>query len=369
MAAASRSAVLAAVLMGVMFCVVNSARLRREQNSAKAPGSTYLAEHCTDFINPHTNIDDIVARFTAGGWFEAAMAALDRRYPTGAWVVRSASDPQDTLGGYLFYKDTFDGVTSSMGFGIHEVAHTFTQDEGWSKFKYMISARGGTEHIVVIDTVETMPRSEVFGQLPQEVADLRYSEMYLTGSSGRMDIESTLDEFNAYTHHLYGDYAFVDRRSSGSRSASRDGMVCFMLYLQIYLHLTRTKYPDQWELMRSDATLRQLILHLWDRAMCLLEATMDDPRLGMNDGIVIPYVMEDKWLEEVEMFRRGAQPTPTPTPPAPTPPAPTTTPPTPTPPAPTPPQPTPTPTPTPPVECPWLCEIMCMMPQCEGCCS
>jgi len=86
-----------------------------------------------------------------------------------------------------------------------------------------------------------------------------HPSQYLTGSFGRMDIESTLDEFNAYTHHLYGDYAFVDRRSSGSRSASRDGMVCFMLYLEIYLHLTRTNYPDQWALMRNDTTLRQLI--------------------------------------------------------------------------------------------------------------
>lgn len=358
--------VLVAVLLGQISSVTNSARLRREERSAKGLGAMHRAQGCTDFINPNTNIDDIVSRFGSVGWFNSAMAALDRRYPSGAWVVRSASNPEETLGRYLFSKDTFDRVTGSMGFGIHEVAHTFTQDHGWSKFKYMISVHGGTEHIVVIDTVETMPRSEVFEHLPQEVADLSYSSQYLTGSFGRMDIESTLDEFNAYTHHLYGGYAFVDRRSSGSRSSDRDGMVCFMLYLEIYLHLTRTNYPDQWALMRNDATLRQLILHLWDRAMCLLEATMEDPRLGMNDGIVIPHVMSGKWLDEIAMFRNGSQPTPTPTPPpAPTPPAPT--PPTPTPPAPTP-QPTPTPTPTPPGNCPSFCEMFCFSGICDGCC-
>jgi hypothetical protein len=115
---------------------------------------------------------------------------------------------------------------------------------------------------------------------------------------------SELDGFNAYTHHLYGDWAFLDLRGAGSRQSSLDGIACFMLYLEIYLHLARTNHPEFYAKLAAEREWKELVLFFWARAYCLVQATRDIEGLKMDADVALDHVFQSQWLDEIEMLRR-----------------------------------------------------------------
>jgi hypothetical protein len=253
---------------------------------------------------PLADIGSIVSSYDPSSWYDAALAALDARYPSGSWIVRGADDSEQTFGQFLSSKGSFSDLVSSMGFAIHEVAHTFSQKAGSGRFQYMVGKdTTQAEDISVVGEIETFPRKEIRELIPSEMASLTYVSTYLEGGSGEMDIESTLDEFNAYTHHLYADYAFQDQQPDGSRRSSRDGMVSFMLFLEMYLQVGRTEHPNDYAALKASPEFHPLILKFWDRAMCLYKLTKDIPGLGMDDDKVAPHMLAAEWLAEIDSFR------------------------------------------------------------------
>ena len=257
---------------------------------------------CSDTVFPDADLSDLQDDFLPEDWRDAALGVLDRRFPDGAYVARELRDPND-FDRWFRQTRTFDGVLDDLNTGVHEGAHILGfQNGGFSDYSFTL----GEADEVVVPRIELFFRSEVYERLPDEARNGFYADLYLQ-QIGNQGIETLLDEFNAYTYSLLVDVALADQFSPFSGRSSRDGLVTFMLFTEVYLHLARTEHPDDYDTLVNTRGFGDLVLTLFDRAWCVYELSGDDPKLEIDAAKILPHVLDPQWLDEVDRLRAALQ--------------------------------------------------------------
>lgn len=137
-----------------------------------------------------------------------------------------------------------------------------------------------------------------------------YADVYLDGSptnatfeSGDQGFSSLLEEANQYVNSIGTALAFRDVYQS-TRVSERDGILTFMWYLERYLQLARTTYPQAYMTLSQDACWREAILTVWDRAWFYLQASAPyASNLGINDARLRTLVETPSLLVEIDSLR------------------------------------------------------------------
>ncbi len=137
-----------------------------------------------------------------------------------------------------------------------------------------------------------------------------YANIYLNGDpddamfeSGDQGFNLLLEETVQYVNSLVTAYAFSDQIRPGSSTSARDGILTFLWYVERYLHLARSTYPDAYARISGDACFRDAILTVWGRAWLFLERTRDLGALGIEDDVLETYVSDPVLLDEIERLR------------------------------------------------------------------
>ena len=255
---------------------------------------------CSEVVFPDADIDDLIEDFSPARWRDAAVGVLDRRFPGGAWVANELDNPDD-FDRWFRNTRSMSAVLEDLNTGIHEGVHML----GFQNFGMQYSFTLGEEEVVEVPRIELFFRSEVLDRLPQEARDGFYAETYLTGQMGGQGIETLLDEFNAYTFSLLVDIALFDQFSRNSKRSSRDGLITFMLFTEVYLHIARTEHPRDYDRLLNAPGFGELVLTLFDRAWCVYVLSGDDPRLEIEASRIVPHVLDEQWLSEVDRLREA----------------------------------------------------------------
>ncbi|MDP3505001.1 MAG: hypothetical protein Q8S33_31980 [Myxococcales bacterium] len=137
-----------------------------------------------------------------------------------------------------------------------------------------------------------------------------YADVYLDGSptnaafeSGDQGFNSLLEEANQYVNSIATALAVRDVYQS-TRVSERDGILTFMWYLERYLQLARTTYPQAYATLTQDACWREAILTVWDRAWFYLQASAPyASNLGINDARLRTLVETPSLLTEIDSLR------------------------------------------------------------------
>ncbi|MEM7604015.1 MAG: hypothetical protein AAF411_01560 [Myxococcota bacterium] len=254
-------------------------------------------------------------------------AVLDRRYPVGAAIVRggrtSPSFPGDCDEEFA---SVFGPVTSgadvirSMGFIVHECGHVYdralstvgedvyflTSDLTLSCQRGDTTSRGG----------DTFARSRIrrdsFSALrpPGEGAGMdSYGDIYLDGDPDDADFDSgdqgfnlLFEEFVQYTNSLAEAWAFRDQLPQFQSTSGRDGILTFAWYLQRYLRMARTEFPDAYARITNDCW-RPAILSAWGRAWLFIDATEGMDNIGINDAAIYELATDPELLGEIQRLR------------------------------------------------------------------
>ncbi len=263
---------------------------------------------CSDTVFPEVAIDDIEEEYVPRDWREAALGVLDRRFPDGAFIARELRDPGD-FDRWFRQTQTFDGMLDDLNTGVHEGAHILGFQNGGMGGSYSFTL--GEDDEIVVPRIQLFFRSEVFERLPAVARNGFYADLYLQ-QIGQQGIETLLDEFNAYTYSLLVDVALADQFSASSSRSSRDGLVTFMLFTEVYLHLARTEHPDDYDRLINTRGFGDLVLTLFDRAWCVYELSGDDPKLEIDAADILPHVLDPQWLGEVDRLRAALNDGPVP---------------------------------------------------------
>jgi len=255
---------------------------------------------CSGVVFPERTLDEVRSGYSQSNWRARAITALEVRFPGAAWVVDQLAD--GSMFDVWFARGTGDWQTMVTGLStaVHENVHIVgTQHFQLRSYSYIT----GREQILSIPRTSTFHRSRIRGELPASLSDLSYNDTYLEGDSGAQGLDTLLDEFNAYTWSLLTEIAFADQRPSNITTSGRDGLLAFMLYLEAYLAVAREDESATYESIVGSEQTRSVIVHLWDRAECVLALSSGIQGIGIRDREISGEVYRPERLEEIARLR------------------------------------------------------------------
>lgn len=269
--------------------------------------------------------------------FSSAMAqsylisALELRYPFGKSVVEGGLanpiSPQQSNCVTAFIRDTSTAtaVLRQASTVVHECGHFWDLGTSRGSSSNYVIAPGLTRACNRGDTTtrggstfaRSLIKSDAFYSMRPACMNMSsancdfYADIYLDGSptnatfeSGDQGFNSLLEEANQYVNSLASALAFRDSFQN-TRVSERDGILTFMWYLERYLLLARTSYPQAYATLSQDACWREAILSVWDRGWFYLQATAPfASNLGISDARLRTLVETPSLLAEVDALRR-----------------------------------------------------------------
>lgn len=261
-----------------------------------ATGGADCPDNCyCEPLDPDADVSDLEAAYSPAQWDQTLFEVLQRRWPAGASLLMDkAGDPY-----FGSFSDTssFASLMDGLMTEAHEGTHGWDYgNAGVDTFSYFL--RGDLKFYPA--KLDGFPRGEIYAMVEGTATDL-YDDLYLTGDQGTYGFYELLDEGNCYINGMaaigvVGDY--IPYGISG-----RDGAVAFLYYLELYLKLARTQYPDVYDQIKGDPDYVELIKIQWLRTHFHLIYSADlHDNLGIYDAEIEELLYADENQSEIEML-------------------------------------------------------------------
>jgi hypothetical protein len=228
---------------------------------------------------------------------QTLLTLSELRYPPAVGFIEAQTDAE--LSRWFFAGTaTLDQVLQGYEVAVHEGSHIW----GFGFFSFDTYSYRIVDDSLIVETafLTNFDRSEILGRHPYAADDF-YADTYLSGQSGAQGFNTVLDEFNAYTHSLASRYCTRD--SVQGATSARDGILTFMLYVELYLKIAREQHPDDYAEILADPPHREVILSIWDRAEHWLAVSEGSPELGIDDDFIAGHVYDPTNLDEIVRLR------------------------------------------------------------------
>lgn len=253
------------------------------------------------------------------------LAALAKRYPTGKYLVEGGlkDTSLNCIEQFLGNRDTGGEVLTQLSTIVHECGHV--HDLRLGSFETAVYAIRSDLVLECPGGAYTGPNSTFARSLinGDSFASARpscggsmasgcdfYADTYLTGSpdnaafeGGDQGFDSVLEEATQYVNSLACGYAFED--AYDFMTSERDGILTFLWYIERYLHLARTEYPQDHAFLLGNDCWRDAILTVWGRAWLYLDATRSSQSLGLDDQAIEALVNTPELLAEIDRVRQA----------------------------------------------------------------
>jgi len=270
---------------------------------------------------PTADIESEIASYNSDEPKPFIDAVLEKRYPIGAYLVENGLEQGAAIGDCveIFLQDpsTAYKVIDALSTVVHECAHFFDMsDFGSGTADYYItedlefSCTGGDKFEYGGNTfTRNKLLEDDYTSLRPECDSGQYSDCdfyantYLTGQSGDQGFSMLMEEAVQYVNSLATGYAFYDFMQ-GSIS-ERDGILTFLWYIERYLSLARTDYPETYTFLLENSCWREMILTVWGRAWLYLSLTDGLDSLGISDYEIKSLVMDADLLSEIQAVREA----------------------------------------------------------------
>lgn len=285
-------------------------------------GTTY-----SEPLPTSASLEDLA--YSAGTAQSYLLTALERRYPTGKYLLQGGLDSSLSASqGNCFDRFTRDKSTAARvlqqaSTTVHECGHFFDLDDATgSNSAYHIrpdlsfrcgngdtTARGGKTF------ARSLLNKDAYASKRPACAGSNsgcdsYADVYLTGDStngtfesGDQGYDSVLEEATQYVNSLASALAFEDSYGRGQRVSERDGILTFLWYMERYLKIAHESYPEAYAAISQDPCWRQATLTIWDRGWFYVNATATKTALGI-DATAIEKLAQDSTLRaEIDALR------------------------------------------------------------------
>lgn len=246
-------------------------------------------------LDEKKNISDLLDSYSSSNWYETLIALLERRYTTGHYIVLEVNNSKKQASSYIDNSSKLSFIMT-ISVVVHELTHILDFQE--SSYTYTYVVRHDLQ--LKVPYFKTYARNKILQYITWNDD---YADVYLTGQMGTQGFDSLLDELNAYIQSLFTDYSFVDQFPKTISITSRDGVLTFMIYTELYLMHGRLYEQATYNIIISNEKWRELILTLWDRGDFILEVTKSYNQLGINDGILYNKAYDEEYLHEIELLR------------------------------------------------------------------
>ena len=247
-----------------------------------------------EVYHPDVAIDDLKSSYSGGNWLSISLQVLQRRYPTGYYVLNAEKNDYQLSG----FVDTssWGAFVTSMDTMVHEESH------GWD---FENSSYGSHNYVLRDDLqlqvpeLSTWPRSDILQYISDNTTQM-YDDVYLTGEQGTYDAIFQMDEMNAYANGL-ATLASVHEHVPPSIS-SRDGAAAMTLHLELYLKAGRTQHPAQYAALKADGSWQKLVRYEWARVHFWDNEAKPYNNLTIDADAIWARINEPANLDEIQQF-------------------------------------------------------------------
>ncbi len=273
--------------------------------------------------NPGANISAELASYSEANLASFYDAVLKKRFPVGAWLVSSGltNEQFDCVEAFSSNTGTADGAIGSLSTVVHECGHVFNftlpgDAYGVTPDLQLSCSGGDSTDRGGLTFARSRLRNDEFYALRPDCADAGadprncdfYADVYLDGNpddavfeGGDQGFNSVLEETLQYVNSLATEYAFQD--FIGGSTSALDGILTFLWYVERYLAMARTEFPDAYAKLSADPCWRNAILTVWGRAWIMLEAAEGNQSLGIDDAELFELVRNPVLLGEIQRLR------------------------------------------------------------------
>jgi hypothetical protein len=267
------------------------------------------------------DVSGLVSAYQEANYLAFVDDLLASRYPLGATLVEEGN----RLGGNTFgncvtlftsNRGSAQSLIYQLSTVVHECGHILDISRGGFSGSFYLVTEDKTFTCGRGDTTsrggDTFARSLLNGDVhaPLLPSDM-YRDVYLNGNpedanfdGGDQGFNSVLEETVQYVNSLATDFYTRDFRGNMSVSA-RDGILTFLWYIERYLQMARTTFPEAYERLTTDACWREAVLTVWGRAWLYLEASRASQNLGINDDVIENLVKTPELLDEIARLREA----------------------------------------------------------------
>ncbi len=249
-------------------------------------------------LDAHADVAAIVSAYGGADWKDDLIAAMDARWPAGAWLLNEQRN--DSYFGQFSDSNSWTGMVGWLDTLVHEETHLFNAyhaiSVGESAALYFRD-----DLIIYMPPDESFPRAEILSELIPEAASGTYASTYLTGSQGQRGFNAVLDETACYVNEVPGLSVFGEYYGGGV--SLRDGSAAFLYFIEMYLRVARTQHPDWYASAKNEQAYVDAVRILWQRTHFFYDEVADDfPNLGISDDLYRNEAYKDENLAEIEMF-------------------------------------------------------------------
>lgn len=274
---------------------------QRGNNNGGSPNTAW-SEPLTDFAD----LSDLKTGYDPSQWYPTFLELLNRRYPTGRFIVESLSNSEQEAKQWLQAVgniDTFAGLVQGANTTVHEMNHGLSFQEGiatnFDTYAYVLRE----DLTYIVPRITTFNRKEILPYLTGPLAKGSNGYyFYIEDTIASHDFFSVLDEFNAYIHSSFTGYGLHDEAAPGLKTSDRNGTLTFMLYTQYYLLHARENHPNVYSAILADPDIKELVGSLWKRAVFILDVTKDIPALEINAGPLETLMLSEELQQEIAPF-------------------------------------------------------------------
>lgn len=231
---------------------------------AAFPASATAQETAAPFcyeepVQPKADVSDIKAGFQSTKWLQTIQAVYKRRWPSGeALAIAQAKDKYFSQ---FVNKTSFNALAESLMVAIHEETHMWDLDPSRTSWDVYVSAWiDASRKAMKVPIHGGFPRREI---LPLITDDLTRSmdDIYLRDQQqGSYRMQGIIAELNAGLMGLPAASVVAEYIQGVGASNSRDIAATNMRYLQLYLRVAKSKYPDYWAKIKAQPELREFVL-------------------------------------------------------------------------------------------------------------
>ena len=244
--------------------------------------------------DPTANIADLAAGFGGQNWLTSSLAVMQRRYPTGYFVLNAEqTDPQ--LPEFVD-ASSWSELMSSM------LTVLDAETTGWD----FANASATAHPFVIVDTMQiTVPILTTWeqGEILQYIDDTStqtYDQTELQGEEGTYDGIFLFDDLDSACNGLAAATAVGDQIPLGI--SARDGLAAHLYYMELYLRAGRTAHASEYAAMQADPNWQKLVRYEWARGNFWDGQAKSNPNLQIAADAIWTHIELPASLDEIQLF-------------------------------------------------------------------
>jgi hypothetical protein len=248
-------------------------------------------------VYPNANIADIVSTYGGANWKDELIEAMSRRHPATSYLLAQQRD--DSYFDQFSDSSSWTNMVGWLDTLSHEETHLFNAYHAQQQGQvHALFHR--PDLIYYLPTDPGFPRGEIWDDITQAARDGIYAPTYLQGTQGQRGFNELLDEHNCYLNEVAA-VGSVGEHFQGGVSL-RDGSAAFLYFIETYLRVARTEYPQIYAQLAASAVYRDAVETAWLRTHFFLELADNFPNLGINDAMYRDLAHQPANMAEIEMF-------------------------------------------------------------------